>query len=128
MVFKPRTIIRGGASKLVKNYIKTKDKLKEIYTFSDCDLGSGNVYKTIGFKLKTESKPVLTYYNIEHEKHIKYLSLVRQGADRLLANFPGYEPVGMGENLPSNREIVESYGFLPIYDCGYRKWLYEIER
>lgn len=128
MVFKPGTVIRGGASKLIKNYIRNNESLREIFTFSDCDLGTGNVYKTIGFELETESKPVLTYYNIKHKKHIKHLSLVRQGADRLLANFPKYEPVGVGEGLPSNREIVESYGFLPVYDCGYRKWRYKIER
>lgn len=126
LVFKPGVNIPGGASKLISNYIKTKPNLKTITTFSDCDLGSGNVYDKIGFELIEESKPVLTYYNIEHDKHIKHLSLIRQGADRLLANFPNYKPVGMGEGLPGNREIIESYNFLPVYDCGYRKWRMKI--
>lgn len=128
LVFKPGVSVIGGASKLVKNYYKVRPKLNEITTFSDCDLGAGSVYKSIGFELLEKSRPVLTYYHPKYEKHIKHLSLARQGADRLLRNFPGYEPVGMGKGLPSNREIVENYGFLPIYDCGYKKWSMKIKR
>lgn len=127
MVFKPGVSVPGGASKLIKNFYSSRDDIDEIYTFSDCDLGSGAVYGKVGFELIEESKPVLTYYNEKYDKHVKHLSLVRQGADRLLKNLPNYIPVGMGENLPSNREIVESYGFLPVYDCGYRKWILNIK-
>lgn len=127
MVFKPGIVVPGGPSKLLSNYIKNNPDVKTIYTFSDCDLGHGNVYNKIGFELTEESRPTLNYYNTEHEKHIKHLSLVRQGADRLLKNFPNYKHVGMGENLPSNREIIESYGFLPVYDCGYRKWTLNVK-
>lgn len=122
LVFKPDTTVSGGASKLIKNYYKNREEVKEIFTYSDCDLGTGSVYEKIGFTMIEQSTPVLTYYNTKQEMHVKHLSLVRQGADRLLKNFPGYKPVGMGENLPSNREIIESYGFLPVYDCGYKKW------
>lgn len=127
MVFKPGANVIGGASKLVKNYYKNRKDIKEIYTFSDCDLGGGYVYEKIGFELIEKSKPVLSYYSDKYKKNIKHLSLVRQGADRLLKNIPDYMPVGTGENLPSNREIIESYGFLPIYDCGYKKWRLTIE-
>lgn len=121
MVFKPGINVVGGASKLIKNFMRNNN-VSEVVTFSDCDLGQGNVYSSIGFELEEESKPQLNYYNSYYNYHIRNLSLVKQGADRLLSNFPNYEPVGMGEGLPSNQEIVESYGFLPVYDCGYRKW------
>lgn len=127
MVFKPGIVVNGGASKLIKNYIKNNPEVNKIYTFSDCDLGTGNVYDAIGFQLIEESKPVLNYYNVKYNKHVKHLSLVRQGADRLLKDLPDYHPVGMGQDLPSNREIIESYDFLPIYDCGYRKWEMEVK-
>ena len=91
-------------------------------TFSDCDLGQGKVYEKLNFSLIKDSAPSLNYYQPYYKKHIKNLSLVMQGADRLLATFPNYEKIGIGDNLPTNREIVESYGFLPVYDCGYRKW------
>lgn len=122
LTFKPGVNVPGGASKLIKNFLKERPEVKEVFTFSDCDLGGGQVYEKIGFKLIEESKPSLSYFNPKYDFHIKHLSLIKQGADRLLRNFPGYTPVGMGENSPKNTEIIESYGFLPVYDCGYRKW------
>jgi hypothetical protein len=121
MVFKPGISVVGGASKLLKNYVGIHN-YKKVITFSDCDLGRGAVYSKIGFNLIEEHKPTLVWNNPQQNWTIKNTSLYMQGADRLLANFPGYVPVGMGDNLPSNKEIVESYGFLPVYDCGYRKW------
>lgn len=75
----------------------------------------------------------------KHNFRIKSSSLHFAGADRLLKNFPDYVPVGMecqhegkphekGSCLPSNSEIVESYGFVPVYDCGYKKWLLNLEK
>lgn len=122
LVFKPGVSVIGGTSKLIKNYLSNHKHIKEVMTYSDCDLGQGNVYDTLGFELTEESRPQLNYYNVYYKKHVKHLSLVMQGADRLLANFPNYEHVGMGEGLPSNQEILDSYGFLQVYDCGYRKW------
>ena len=121
LVFKPGLSIVGGASKLVKNFMR-ENNIKEIYTFSDCDLGQGKVYSEIGFTLVEESRPQLNYYHPYYKKHIRHLSLVMQGADRLLSNLPNYKAVGKGEGLPRNEEIVAEYGFLPVYDCGYRKW------
>lgn len=127
MVFKPGYNVVGGPSKLLKNFIRNNEDIKCIHTFSDCDLGTGDVYKTIGFNLVEESKPQINYYHDYYKKHIRHLSLVRQGADRLLKNFPNYVPVGIGENLPSNVNILKSYNFLTVYDCGYRKWEYIIK-
>lgn len=68
------------------------------------------------------------YYNMEYDWSVKNTSLWTVGADRLLSNFPGYEPVGIGDSLPKNDEIVISYGFMPVYDCGYRKWEYILKK
>ncbi len=122
LVFRPNYKIPGGASKLIKNFTKGRKEVRRIMTFSDCDLGQGKVYEKLNFSLIKDSAPSLNYYQPYYKKHIKNLSLVMQGADRLLATFPNYEKIGIGDNLPTNREIVESYGFLPVYDCGYRKW------
>lgn len=128
LVFDSKYRIQGGASKIIKNYIKLHSELSEIITFSDNDLGTGNVYKVLGFEVIEENKGSIVWSNPRHNKYIKNLSLVKQGADRLLKNFPNYKPVGMGDNLPSNQEIVQQYGFLPVYDCGYTKWIYKIKR
>lgn len=125
--FKGNIKIIGGASKLIKSIFNLKTEVKELVTFSDNDLGTGNVYKKLGFVVLEENKGTLIWSHQRKEKYIKNLSLVKQGADRLLNNFPGYIPIGQGENLPSNQEIIQSYGFLPVYDCGYTKWIYKKE-
>ena len=125
LVFNKRYKVIGGASKLLKNALKGKD-YKEVITFSDNDLGTGNVYEVLGFDVLVENKGTLIWYNELLDKKIPNLSLVKQGADRLLKNIPGYEFVGQGENLPSNQEIIASYGFLPVYDAGYTKWIKRI--
>lgn len=127
LAFKDGCTIIGGASKLVKNAFKYKPDITSVVTFSDNNLGTGSVYKTIGFELIEDNKYSCTYYNSQYEWAIKETSLWLQGADRLLKNFPGYEPVGIGDDLPKNDEIVMSYGFVPVYDCGYRKWVYNRE-
>ena len=124
LAFKDNCTIVGGASKLLKNVFKYKPEITSVITFSDNNLGTGNVYKIIGFDLLEDNRYSCTYYNSQYSWAIKETSLWMQGADRLLKNFPGYERVGIGDNLPKNDEIVISYGFVPVYDCGYRKWIY----
>lgn len=127
LAFESNYRVVGGASKIISNYRKIYPELKELITFSDNDLGTGNVYKSLGFKVITENKGTLIWYNSKYDKKIPNLSLVKQGTDRLLKNFPDYKHVGQGEDLPSNQEIIRSYGFLPIYDCGYTKWSLEFK-
>lgn len=127
LAFESNYRVVGGASKIISNYRKIYSELKELITFSDNDLGTGNVYKSLGFKVLTENKGTLIWYNSKYDKKIPNLSLVKQGTDRLLKNFPDYKYVGQGEDLPSNQEIIRSYGFLPIYDCGYTKWSLEFK-
>lgn len=128
LAFKDGVTVVGGASKLVKNATKYRDNTEKIVTFSDNNLGTGSVYKTIGFDLVEDNKHSLVFHNIKYDWVIKDTSLWMVGADRLLKNFPGYESVGIGEDLPRNDEIVMSYGFLPVYDCGYRKWELDLNR
>lgn len=122
LVSKQGLSIQGGASKLLKAYIENTPSIKEIITFSDCDLGFGSVYESLGFELIERSKWQLSWYNEEFDKKIKNLSLIKTGADRLLKDIPNYEPVGIGEHLPSNEEVIQFYGFIPIYDSGYKRW------
>lgn len=114
--------VQGGASRLIKEYIRQTPDIQEIITFSDCDLGFGRVYSSIGFTQIERSKQQLTWYNEEADMKFSNISLVQVGADRLLRNIPNYVEVGIGDNLPSNQDIVKSYGFIPIYDSGYKKW------
>lgn len=118
--------IQGGASKLLKNYIKETGE-KNIFTFSDCDLGFGSIYKKLGFNLVERSKEQLTWYNEDIDMKVSNVSLVQIGTDRLLRKLLNYEEVGIGKDKPNNQEIIQSYGFIPIYDSGYKKWVLEEE-
>ena len=122
MVFKPGVTIQGGASKMLKSLMSAHPEINKVITFSDCDFGTGGVYQRIGFSLVEEGKPTLNFYHPRLKKHVKYLSLVKQGANRLLKDIAGYIPVPVGNSSLSNVDIILSYGFLPVYDCGYRKW------
>ena len=114
--------VAGGASKIVKNFIKSIDSFESLITFSDNDLGHGRVYESIGFRKLRESRGDIVWYNRSTGQKFSNKSLYQVGADRLLKNYPGYVHVGVGKGLPSNREIVEFYGFIPIKDTGYVKW------
>lgn len=152
LCFAPGVSVPGGASRLLKTFTKKystiNPSLSKIITFSDFDLGSGRIYETLGFKTivkpsaqKQYVHPDLLVENAETEDEadvavhftVKNTSLHLAGADRLLKNFPGYNPVGLvcqcsdtfhknAECLPSNVEIMDMYGFLTIHDCGYKKW------
>ena len=118
--------VQGGASKIIKEYTRQNEIAEEMMTYSDADLGFGGVYSVLGFDVIERSKAQLSWYNENVDMSFSNLSLVRRGADILLKTLPNYEPVGVGEGLPSNQEIVEIYGFIPIYDSGYKKWLMKI--
>lgn len=114
--------VQGGASRLIKEYSRQNETATHLYTFSDCDLGFGGVYQTLGFDMIERSGEQLNWYNEELEMVFSNLSLVMVGSDRLLKGLENYQEVGVGENLPTNQEIVQEYGFIPIYDSGYKKW------
>lgn len=124
LAFKDNIKVIGGASRILKNAFKYNPNILSIITFSDNNLGTGNVYQKIGFSLIKEETNSLIWSNPKLDKYVKNTSLVLQGADRLLKNIPNYTPYGIGENLPTNQEIVQEHGFVPVYDCGYRKWVF----
>ena len=140
MCFLKNHSVVGGASKLIKKVFNDEPSIDNIYTFSDNNLGLGSVYKEIGFTLESNNKPSCHWVNPTKTKSdgslwsIKDLSLIMQGTDRILKNFPKYTPVGtvcehspVHENkecLPHRSVIMRDYGFLPVYDCGYKRWAF----
>lgn len=140
LVFKQGVTVRGGASRLLKTFTRTFPETSSVITFSDFDLGGGHIYQTLGFSLSASPRPGAQYVHPSIRTaggaiwKFRGSSLPRVGADRLLKNFPEYEPVGLEckcesvthanrECLPSNEEVVLSHGFTKVYDCGYKKWV-----
>ena len=54
------TNVVGGASKLLKHFIKTYSP-KRIISYADKDWSIGNLYETLGFKMVSETKPDYKY-------------------------------------------------------------------
>ena len=101
---KLHTMIVGGASKLLKYFIK-KVNPKRIISYADRRWSEGDMYKKIGFKHIRNSKP--NYYYIvknKRENRFKYRKseLVKQGFDK----------------NRTEHEIMLERKIYRIYDCG----------
>lgn len=126
LIFKDSVSIVGGAGKLVKDFAKHYS-INTIYTYSDRNISEGLVYSNIGFIQIRINKPQKIYYNLNINNKFSESSLWHVGADRLLKNkIPGYKEIGIGNNLPTNEEIVVNNGYSIYKDCGNIYWKLEL--
>lgn len=107
---KLNTTVIGGASKLLKYFIKTHNP-KEIISYCDRRWSQGGMYEKLGFKLDHVSQPNYYYViNGKRENRFKYRKseLIKQGFDK----------------DKSEHEIMLERKIYRIYDCGTKvyKW------
>ena len=107
---KLNTSVVGGASKLLKHFIKMVNPT-EIISYCDRRWSVGNMYEKLGFTLDHISLPNYFYVVGQKRKNrYKYRKseLIRQGFD----------------NNKSEHEIMLERGIYRIYDCGTKvyKW------
>ena len=101
---KLNTSVIGGASKLLKHFVKLHSP-KEIISYCDRRWSQGQLYEKLGFKLDHVSKPNYFYIvNGKRENRFKYRKseLVKQGFDKNKTE----------EQIMNERKIKK------IYDCG----------
>lgn len=141
--------IQGAASKLFK-FFTSQHPASKILTYSDNNLGNGSVYNMLGFVEDSQTGPAVVWCNITNKHTVKDVSLVMQGADRLLGGFlkDKYFPVGLNKEefeanggkqeyakeyaehanepdwWPGNQDIMMHYGYFPVADCGATRWVY----
>jgi hypothetical protein len=109
---KLNTNIIGGASKLLKYFIKNYNP-KKITTYADRRYSNGNLYKTLGFEFIGETKPNYWYYNNKAKDLTKYHRF----------NFRKDVLIKEGYNSKkTEKEIMLERGYLWIYDCGNYKY------
>lgn len=110
---KINTTIIGGASKLLKHFIKIYNPV-EIISYADRRWSIGNLYEKLGFNKKHVNRPNYWYIVGKERQHrFKYRKdvLIKEGFD---------------ENL-TEHEIMINRGIYRIYDCGtitYKKVFY----
>lgn len=110
---KTNTIIRGGASKLFKFFLK-KYNPQSIISYSNKERSIGNIYKVLGFKYSHASKPGYCYY--KKDRLFSRVECQKHKLDRFLNNF--------------NSELTEyqnmrNNGYHRIWDCGNDVWLWK---
>lgn len=142
--------IPGAASKLFKRFADEHEGARVI-TYSDNNLGNGSVYKSLGFEEVGQTGPADVWCSLNGTAYVKDVSLIMQGADRLLGGLvEGYFPVGLDRAnfirrggleeyaqeyaehedekdtwWPSNQDIMRHYGFVQVADCGATIWVYD---
>jgi len=106
------TNVVGGASKLMKYFIKKYDPI-QIETYSDNLISNGNLYKTLGFKYSHTSKPGYWY--------------VVDGIREHRFNWRKQKLIQMGFDInKTEEEIMSEIGYYRIYNAGNKKWIYRI--
>ena len=106
---KINTSVGGGASKLLKYFVKTYKPI-EIQTYSDNLISDGNLYEKLGFEYKWTSNPGYWYVvnNIRsHRFNWRKSKLVKDGYD----------------SNKTGEEIMAELGYWKIYNAGNKKWI-----
>lgn len=105
----------GGASKLIKYFIKNYDP-SSIVSFSMNDISDGNLYNTLGFS--TDNNITQSYWYIEpstlkryHRSSFTKQSIVKRGwRDKVDQSW-------------TERQVMQEQDYYCIYDSGQLKWV-----
>jgi len=100
------TSVIGGASKLLKNFIKDNNATR-IISYADRDWSVGNLYEVLGFTLVGESGPDYKY--------------VVDGLRRHKQNYKKSN-LGIQGDKVTEKQHMASLGYYRIWDCGKIKY------
>lgn len=110
---KLNTTVVGGASKILKHFIKQKNP-RQIETYSDNLISDGHLYNKLEFTFSHESKPGYWY--------------VIDGIRQHRFNWRKQKLVKMGfDPNKTEEEIMNELGYYKIYNGGNRKWVMNFE-
>ena len=110
MCFKSHITVIGGAKKMFHYFIE-KYKPSTVFTYSDIGKFTGNIYLRMGFKVvdsKPLTEPNYIWVNPLENKVLSRYQTMKQKLIEL-----GYGDIGNTED-----EIMETLGYIKIYDCG----------
>jgi len=102
----------GAAGKLLKGFMRVHPD-GDIVSFSDSRWFSGAMYPAIGFEDDGEVRPDYTYAKGQRRHHKS--GFRRKGIQSRLPDF--YAPE------MSEGQMMDTAGYLRIYDCGKRRWI-----
>lgn len=108
----------GGAEKLF-SYFLQKYAPSSVISYCDNSKFIGNVYTKLNFKLISSGQPTKHWYNSKTKQHITDNLLRQRGFDQLFNTHYG--------KGTSNEELMRTYNFVEIYDCGQSTYIYKKE-
>lgn len=115
------TRVIGGAGKLLKHYIKTFNPAI-VTSYSANDISNGQLYKSLGFV--PNSKISESYWYIEpitfRRQHRSIYT--RSG---IVRKWPEYD---INDKSWTERMVMDSKGYMRIYDAGTTKWVLNIKQ
>lgn len=111
------TSVVGGASKLFKYFISHFED--DIVSFSDKAHTTGKMYEILGFHKVSESAPNYVWVNLKTDEYYSRVSCQKSKLPKLLK-----EP-NLGIKNLTERQIMESHGYVRVYDCGVIRWEWE---
>lgn len=124
LCFKKGYNVRGGASKLFKNYLKNinVNNYKSIITFCDTTYHSGKVYEKLGFSLDKIGSPSYYWVNLKtnewvHRRKFQKHLLVKKYCPWVKKNSEEY-------NNLKEKKIAQENGYVRIYTCNQNKYKY----
>lgn len=110
------TSVVGGASKLFKYFLRNYS-YSSIVSFSDRAHTSGNMYKMLGFKLDHISDPGYVWVDSKTDTAYHRYNAQKQNIKKFLKD----DSIDLSQ---SESQIMESHGFVRVYDSGTCVWMY----
>lgn len=106
---KLNTVVVGGASKLLAHFTK-KYEPKSIISYANRRWSNGNLYKKLGFKLESISKPSYFYFHSNEPTIIhNRMEFQKKKLKDKLTDF---------DKNKTEAENMKDNGWFSIYDCG----------
>lgn len=122
LAFKNGYSIVGGAEKMFKKFIDDY-KPRNILSYCDITKFSGEVYNRLGF---------YSNENMLSEPNYVWVKPSKDGKDIVLPRYRTQKSKLVNSNLGTDNmtedEIMKSHGYFKIYDCGNKKYHWEINQ
>lgn len=107
----------GGAGKLFKHFLKVYQP-SMVTSFSDRSITTGNLYKVLGFEFDSYVDPGYVWVNADDDSFYTRVTCQKKNLPSLF-NEPDLDIEHHTES-----QIMESHGFVQVYNSGLIKWLY----
>ena len=109
----------GGASKLFK-YFLNHYSCDTVVSFSDIAHTRGNLYSKLGFQMCNMSTPGYVWVNYSNDTYLNRVACQKSNLSKLFDDLPNTDY--------TEREVMESHGYVQVFDSGVIRWEYTQNR